>query len=152
MTKGESDRIFASLRRYYPNAKIYGDVDRLEAFRARLLHYDFSEVVAVAKAYVDKNKFFPDLPDLVGKLTPADAPPEGNERRKPEAWMDKYIDALDRSVEATGGVCQLLHNFGGMVGETIRTFYPHQDYCGEKCRKVAYYGKCPFEYMTHKGD
>lgn len=152
MTAQESEKIFRALRRYYPNAKIYADADRLEAYRERLLHYDFEAVVAACKRYVDRNKYFPDLPDIVGGLTPTDGEPrDGETPRGYQPWMAEYIAANDRYIESIGGVCQLLRAYRGVVGETLRAHYPDAAYCGEKCRKVTYNGGvCPFEKFVRK--
>lgn len=151
MTDGESKLILKSLKKYYPTAKIFGNERDLEDFRRALLGYDYEEIVAACKRHVrsKKGEFFPFLRELVSQLEP-DEPENVRGARAVEPWALEADKRLDELVESTGGVCALLHEYGGMVGETIRRHYPHPDFCGDKCRKVAHYGECPYEYMTHK--
>ncbi len=150
MTREESERILTSLRRYYPNAKIFSDVGKLEDFRAVILPHDYAAVVAVCKNHVRTCKFFPLPAEIITQLPHADAPVDARNSAANDPWVIAADKALDAEIEARGGVCALLHEYGGVVGETIRAHYPDKRFCGEKCRKVAVKGKCPYENMLHR--
>lgn len=89
MTTDEAGKIMKSLRRYYPNAKIFDAPDRIAAYRERLVQYDYMGIVANARRYVDHNRYFPDLCDLTDGLVAEDADTDRN------AWMDEFLPRSD---------------------------------------------------------
>ena len=150
MTHEETERILNSLRRHYPSTKVYNTQESIEAYRAILLRYDYNEVVAACKEYLGVGKYFPRPQEIVGNLKPLDAPTAPSNSAANDPWVIAADKALDAEIEARGGVCALLHEYGGVVGETIRAHYPDERFCGGKCRKVAVKGKCPYENMLHR--
>ena len=152
MTEQEADRILRGLRRYYPGAKVWNDAAQLDAFASVLLDYDFSQVVEACKNHVRTCKFFPFVSELVGALTPTSQQmrqPDDDPARR--AWMNAAGEREDAHVEERGGVCLLLHEYGGVVGETLRAHYPDARFCGENCRKAARSGACPYAEILQGG-
>lgn len=149
MTRKETDLILDSLRRHYPSTKVYSTPDAIEAYRAILLRYDYGEVVAACREYLGVGKYFPRPQEIVGNLKPLDAPAAAPNSRANDPWVAEADAMLDADVEARGGVCALLHEYGGIAGETMRAHYPEERFCGD-CRKVAHYGKCPYDFMLHE--
>lgn len=150
MTHEESERILSSLRRYYPTAKIYSNSRQLEDFRSVILPHDYAAVVEVCKNHVRTCKFFPLPSEIVTQIPRATAPTDDRNDRAFAPWVIEAYAAIDADVEARGGVCALLHEYGGVVGETIRARYPDERFCGDKCRKVAFSGKCPYVEFLQK--
>ena len=149
MTHDETERIFRSLKRHYPKAKIFSDAEQLEDFRAVILPHDYDAVVAACKNHVRTCKFFPLPAEIITQLPHADAPLNAPVSRANAKWVNDADAMLDADVEARGGVCGLLHEYGGVAGATMRAHYPEERFCGD-CRKAAHYGKCPYDFMLHE--
>ena len=149
MTHEETERILSSLRRHYPVTKVYNTPESIEAYREILLQYNYGEVVAACKKYLGVGKYFPRPQEIVGNLKPLDAPVKDHTSRANARWVILADEALDAEIDAMGGVCALLHEYGGIAGETIRAHYPEERFCGA-CAKVAHYGKCPYGFMLHE--
>ena len=146
MTHEETERILTSLRRYYPSARIYSDREKLEDFRAVLLPQDYAAVVAVCKNHVRTCKFFPLPAEIITQLPREHEPNIARRSAANEPWVIDAARELDADTEARGGVCALLGEYGGRVGETMRAHYPEGRFCGS-CRKVAVAGACPYEKL-----
>lgn len=93
MTRDEARSVFLELKKIYPHAKQLKSGEVLEAYGKVLMRYDFSAVMASVANYTATGKYFPDLADLVGGLTPVLEPTPGNVPRPPAEWMLPYLAA-----------------------------------------------------------
>lgn len=68
-------------------------------WEAALRPYSLDDVTSSVMAWARKNKFFPDIADITGKLTPVETPPEAPPKRRERpygdtAWMAPYIHQI----------------------------------------------------------
>lgn len=85
MTVDERQKIYRLLSKFYPNAKQLQDRETLTAWGIVLEDYTYDDVKTAVLRYAAKNKFFPDLADITGDLTPvaAAAPVVNHDRFRP---------------------------------------------------------------------
>lgn len=84
MDKNERQKIYTLLSKYYPRARQLKDAAALTAWGYVLENYTYEDVKKSVLSYAASNKFFPDLADLTGGLTPVSAhEPEPERRDKP---------------------------------------------------------------------
>lgn len=95
MTRDEARSVFLELRKFYPNAKQLKSASILEAYGKVLMRYDFSAVMAQVEIYTASSKYFPNLSDLVGTLTPCDGGQLGARPHKAADWMLPYMKKLE---------------------------------------------------------
>ena len=97
MQKSEVENLFNLLEQFYPNAKQISSKPVQVAWVLALEPYAYEDAKAAAIAYARKNKFFPDVADITGGLTPVE--PE-REEAKPDpafgdySFMKKHVAAL----------------------------------------------------------
>jgi len=73
MNKDERKKIYTLLSKFYPKAKQLKDRETLTAWGIVLENYIYDDVKTAVLRYAAKNKFFPDLADITGSLTPIQA-------------------------------------------------------------------------------
>lgn len=85
MTVDERQKIYHLLSKFYPNARQLKDRETLTAWGIVLEDYTYPDVKTAVLRYAAKNKFFPDLADITGSLTPvsAAAPEISPDRARP---------------------------------------------------------------------
>ena len=116
------------------------------AWLAVLEPYSYSEVREASIQWARGHSYPPHVTDIKNAISPV-----GDEKGADKAasqhrdlsWMSEYIDKLDEEIERKGGTCQVLHNHGGVVGETLLRYTPEG--CAG-CRRAAVSG-CPHEQM-----
>ena len=81
MDKNERQKVYTLLSKFYPNARQLRDQGTLTAWGFVLEKYTYEDVKSAVLSYAASNKFFPDLADLTGGLTPAEAASPEPERR-----------------------------------------------------------------------
>lgn len=97
MRKSEVQSLFNLLEQFYPNAKQISSKPVQAAWVLALEPYAYEDAKAAAIVYARKNKFFPDVADITGGLTPIE--PE-KEDAKPDpsfgdySCMKKHVAAL----------------------------------------------------------
>lgn len=70
MDKSERQKIYTLLSKFFPQAKQLKDRETLTAWGIVLEDYTYDDVKTAVLRYAAKNKFFPDLADITGTLTP----------------------------------------------------------------------------------
>lgn len=122
MTQNEYREIVAFLRRNFPNAKKYQDRDTLNDGWLLVKDMDAQEITDAAMAYMKAYPYPPDMAELVRQEKPA---PVYRERD------GDYIPP-----------CMLIHEKGGVVGETMRRYFPDPvcDSCERRGDEMRCYG------------
>lgn len=70
MDKDERQKIYTLLSKYFPNAKQLRDQEALTAWGLVLRKYTYDDVKTAVIEYAAKHKYFPDLADITGGLSP----------------------------------------------------------------------------------
>lgn len=97
MDKRERQKVYTLLSKFYPNARQLRDSAALTAWGYVLENYPYEEVKNAVLGYAAGHKYFPDLSDLTGGLTPIDpAAPEKDRRDLPLG--EKEARDLERSI------------------------------------------------------
>ena len=86
MRKSEVESLFNLLEQFYPNAKQLCSKTVQAAWVLAVEPYAYEDAKAAAIAYARKNKFFPDVADITGGLTPIE--PEKEEATPDPAFGD----------------------------------------------------------------
>ncbi|GEM_PF-3397339 len=96
MRKSEVESLFNLFEQFYPNAKQLCSKTVQAAWVLALDPYAYEDAKAAAITYARKNKFFPDVADITGGLTPIE--PEETATPDPAfgnyTCMGKHIAAL----------------------------------------------------------
>ena len=103
MRKSEVESLFNLLEQFYPNAKQLCSKTVQSAWVLALEPYAYDDAKAAAIAYARKSKFFPDVADITGGLSPIE--PEKEEAKPDPAFgdyscMKKHVAALRDVVAA----------------------------------------------------
>lgn len=70
MTRDETNKVFALLREYYPNARQVKDKAAIAAWRLVLENFPYADVKAKIIRHAATHRYFPDVYDITGSLTP----------------------------------------------------------------------------------
>ena len=73
MNKEDRQKIYTLLSKYFPNARQLKDPATLTAWGLVLGKYPYDDVKNAVIEYVARNKFFPDIADITGSLTPEES-------------------------------------------------------------------------------
>lgn len=111
MNKEERIRVYRLLGQYYPNARQLRSAETLTAWGLVLEKFTYADVKARVVAYAARNKFFPDIADIVGDLTEQTdgvSTPDSSDRHVvlDEKWV-AWCEARKKEIAATGGPCQI---------------------------------------------
>lgn len=115
MSQNDFETIWNLFRRLFPaSPRVKGEKEKRVWGRA-LKPYGLEDVTESVMAWARKSKFFPDVADITGKLTPVETTPEIPPDRKERlygdtAWMAPYIrkmaakitDAESEEIQAAG--------------------------------------------------
>jgi len=86
-------KLFTLLEQFYPNKKPSKNL--IAAWSLALEPYPYDAVKAAAVDHARKSKFFPDIQNLTGGLSPATEAAQANadreDRNRPAPWMMPYI-------------------------------------------------------------
>lgn len=122
MTKDERRKIYHLLSQFYPNAKQLKDNVFLTAFALALERFSYDDVKKSVVDYAIGNKFFPDVSDILGHLTPLVAEAQGT------APTDSYIECAEKIwAKQTWEMCHVLRDHGhegGFAGVLLRRHVP----------------------------
>jgi hypothetical protein len=88
MQKSDVESLFNLLEQFYPNAKQLCSKPVQAAWVLALEPYAYEDAKAAAIAYARKNKFFPDVADITGGLSPIE--PEKQETTTPDPAFGDY--------------------------------------------------------------
>ena len=98
MDQNERKKVYTLLSKFYPNARQLRDPAALTAWGYVLEKYTYGDVKNAVLSYAASNKYFPDLSDLTGGLTPIPADgPEPDRRDKPMG--EKERRDLEKSIQ-----------------------------------------------------
>jgi len=103
MNKGEFEKVWNLYRGLFPGHHSLENKNIRAVWEVALLPYALDEVVASSMAYARRNKYFPNVAEITGKLEPVEPLPELPKAEKAAgcAWMAPYIRKLaDRDAEA----------------------------------------------------
>lgn len=111
MDENERRKIYTLLSKFYPNARQLRDSATLTAWGYVLENYTYEDVKEAVIDYAAKKKFFPDLADLTGSLTPISARDPQPERRDKPMGAKERRD-LERSIQWQADWHDHLHGLG----------------------------------------
>lgn len=111
MDKNERQKIYTLLSKFYPNARQLRDPAALTAWGYVLEKYTYEDVKNAAIDYAARNKYFPDLSDLTGGLTPIPSVLPEPERRDLPMGAKERRD-LERSIQWQQEWHARLHSLG----------------------------------------
>jgi hypothetical protein len=151
MDREERQRIYLLLHQFYPRARQLQTPETLTAWGYILENYTYEDVKKKILKYAASNKYFPDIADITGDLTPVEEPREVHEMDASRSvhfvkWLEQQEEEKRRE-EASGGPCQIRklwdsdRNAGEnmMEGMFLRRHYPEA--C-DGCRRMAVGGGC----------
>lgn len=110
MNENERKKIYTLLSKFYPNARQLRDRATLTAWGYVLEKFTYDDVKSAVLDYASRNKFFPDLADLTGTLTPSTpkestdirhAPMSATERRD-MALIRRWVEERNKELRAKG--------------------------------------------------
>lgn len=96
MSSDDFAKIWGLFRTLFsPSPRVNSEKERI-VWEVALRPYSLDDVTSSVMAWARKSKFFPDIADITGKLTPVEAPPEKLKKRQNSpygdtAWMAPYI-------------------------------------------------------------
>lgn len=103
MDEADRKKIYTLLSKFYPNAKQLQDRATLTAWGFVLEKFTYDDVKAAVLDYAARNKYFPDLSDITGSLTPerGDVPdlPDGRDNPPGEIEQKCRESALEWQAE-----------------------------------------------------
>lgn len=87
---------------FSPSPRVNSENDRI-VWEVALIPYNLDDVTASVMAWARKSKFFPDVADITGKLTPVETPLETppDRRKRPygdTVWMAPYIRKMAEKI------------------------------------------------------
>ena len=125
MNKDEREKIYMLLSQFYPNARELKSRETLTAYGLVLARFSYEDVKASVLDHVTKNKFFPNVSELVGKLNPISALKQDNAKpSERNAALLKYGDAM---FEKPWHLCHVLvagRKTGGTFGDMLTRYAP----------------------------
>lgn len=102
MDARETEKLFALLGCYYPNAKQLKSKPMQAAWVIALEPFAYEDVKAAAVAYVRKKNFFPDVADLTAGLVSSNETQASNDavdQMQADAWA--WVEKLDQAKKPT---------------------------------------------------
>lgn len=121
MTKDEVEKLFLLLKQFYPKKK--HDANFKLAWVMALKPYDYEDVKEAALEHARKNRFFPDISEIVALLKkPEDDPQTKAQEGRDYGWMLPYIEILEKKFEnrQIDPVTKYAGEYTGTVGEAQR--------------------------------
>ena len=88
MDREDMKGIFKLLKAFFPTAKQLQNREMWAAWLEELAPYEAPDVEQAVRQYARKNKFFPDLADLIVLLPQREDPVKNHDN----AWMTDHID------------------------------------------------------------
>lgn len=151
MDREERQKVYRLLHQFYPRARQLQNPETLTAWGFILEDYTYEDVKKKILKYAATNKYFPDVADITGDLTPIKETPEKHEMdvsnsRYFKKWLEQADEAKHREA-ASGGPCQIRKLWCAdrdagenmMEGMFMRRHYPEA--C-VGCRRMAVGGEC----------
>lgn len=121
MNRAEREKIYRLLSNFYPNAKQLQSRETLTAYGLALERFTYEDVKAAVVDYAMRNKFFPDLSDLLSGLTPEATRPAAGETD------DRMTELLERVFAKPRHLCRVLvagRETGGTFGDMLARYAP----------------------------
>lgn len=125
MDKTEREKIYTLLSQFYPNARELKSREKLTAYGLVLSRFSYEDVKSAVLDHASKNRYFPNVSELVGKLTPISAPKQEptKEKERNAAFWD-YVEAANAK---PWHLCHVLvsgRETGGTFGDMLARHAP----------------------------
>ncbi len=146
MDKIEREKIYKLLSQFYPNARELKSREKLTAYGLVLSRFSYEDVKSAVLDHASKNRYFPNISELVGKLTPISAlkqEPTKEKERNAAVW-----DYAEATLAKPWHLCHVLvagRETGGTFGDMLERYAPAA--CVDCPRK----GCCHY-YQNLRGD
>lgn len=142
MNRTEREKIYRLLSNFYPNAKQLQSRETLTAYGLALERFTYEDVKTAVVDYAMRNKFFPDLSDLLSGLTPEATRPAAGETD------GRMAELLERVFDKPRHLCHVLvagRATGGTFGDMLARFAP------ASCLDCPKQSGCPHAPQPTKG-
>lgn len=143
MNRTEREKIYRLLSNFFPNARQLQSRETLTAYGLALERFTYEDVKAAVVDYAMRNKFFPDLSDLLSGLTPQEAP------SVPDARTDRYWnEKMEQIYAKPRHLCHVLvagRASGGTFGDMLARYAP------AACLDCPKQSGCPHAPQPTKG-
>lgn len=142
MNRTEREKIYRLLSNFYPNARQIQSRETLTAYGLALERFTYEDVKAAVVDYAMRNKFFPDLSDLLSGLTPEATRPAAGETD------DRMAELLERVFAKPRHLCHVLvagRATGGTFGDMLARYAP------AACLDCPKQSGCPHAPQPTKG-
>lgn len=125
MDKTEREKIYTLLSQFYPNARELKSREKLTAYGLVLSRFSYEDVKSAVLDHASKNRYFPNVSELVGKLTPISAPKQAHTKEKARNVV--LWDAAKESLAKPWHLCHVLaagRETGGTFRDMLARYAP----------------------------